>query len=118
SVVAPPFPRFFIEFAHVPENEMGFGFGAWGVLFTQAEPGTFATWHDLDARYKDEDEDEGWLLRAVLVGEWRKGKPVAPVMTWLIPLDRDGFLFGGDEQGYGTLFGSIPKIEGVPPEVA
>lgn len=97
SVVAPPFERFFVEFEHVSNNVLGFA--SWGVLFTQEEP---------------QHDEEGWLLRAILVGEWRKGKPVGPVGTWLLPLDRDGVLFEGDANGYGSIFGSLAEIEEVP----
>jgi hypothetical protein len=101
SVVAPPFDRFFVEFQNVSDNVLDFA--SWGILFTQQDP---------------QYDEEGWLLRAVLVGEWRRGKPVGPVATWFIPLDRNGVLFEGDAGGYGTIFGTLPEIEAVPQEAA
>jgi hypothetical protein len=100
SVVAPPFERFLVEFNGVPN---ALGLTSWGVLFIQEEP---------------QHEEEGWLLRAVLVGEWRRSRPAGPIATWLLPLDRTGHLFEADEQGYGSIFASTPKIDDVPEEAA
>lgn len=100
SVIAPPFERFFVEFENVPTNNLGFA--SWGVLVTQLEP---------------QYEGERWLLQAVLVGEWRRGRPIAPIMTWIVPVNDDGHMFEGDADGHGSMFGQIPAIEGVPDEV-
>jgi hypothetical protein len=100
SVVAPPFERFFVEF-DIPDSYLGLP--AWGVLFTEREP---------------QHEEEGWLMTATLVAEWRRAKPIGPVMEWVIPLDRNGLLFAGDPDGYGSLYGQVPEIERLPEQVA
>ena len=72
------------------------------------------SFHQREPQY----EEEGWLMTATLVAEWRRGKPVALVMKWVIPLERNGFLFAGDAEGYGSLYGQIPEIEGLPEQAA
>jgi hypothetical protein len=100
SVLAPPFERFFVEFDRIPNSP---GLASWGVLFIEENP---------------QYDEEGWLLRTVLVGEWRRCKPIGPIATGIVPLDRDGLLFAGDEHRFGSIFARTPEIEGVPEEVA
>jgi hypothetical protein len=99
SSVAPPFPRFFVEFDGSPNP---FGLSAWGVLFEERQP-----WSD----------DGTWLVAGTLIEEWRRGKPTGPVITWLIPLAADGSLLPGDEQGHGSLFVEPLDPELVPSEI-
>lgn len=97
SSVAPPFPRFFVEFDGAPNP---FGLGAWGVLFEERH-------HDGDS----------WLVAGTLFEEWRRGKPIGPVITWLLPLTADGRLQPGDEEGRGAIFVEPLDPDLVPDEI-
>ena len=97
--VAPPFDSLFVEFQHrtLPHS---LALTSWGVLLI------------------GERTDEGWLLRAELVGEWRKGKPVGPIAGWVLPLDADGVPAGSDSEGHGSIFALPLDIPDVPDEIA
>jgi hypothetical protein len=97
SSVAPPFERTFLEFQH---RSNVLGFDSWGVLI-EGTP-----------------TDDGWHLDAALIGEFKKGKPVGPLVRWAMPLDREGFLRPGDEEGYGSIFVRPLDVPDVPDNVA
>jgi hypothetical protein len=105
SVLAPPFDRFFVEFVGV-QNPVGLY--SWGVLFEILQ-------RPSDDRRADRPED-AWVVLGTMVAEWRKGQPVGPIITWLLPLDSDGYLHPGDDEGHGALFGRLVEIEGMPEE--
>ncbi len=71
--VAPPFPSFFIEFQNRghPDPEID----SWGLYFSSDPP-----------------DEHGWLVDALLVGEFRREVPFGPVVHWRIPLNTDGTL--------------------------
>jgi hypothetical protein len=96
SSVAPPFPRFFVEFDGAPN---GFGLSAWGVLF------------------EEQRDNDHWLVTGTLIEEWRRGKPIGPVITWLLPLTTDGRLEPGDEEGRGSIFVKPLDPDVVPDEI-
>jgi hypothetical protein len=93
--VAPPFQRMFVESQRRPND---FGFESWGILF------------------EDEGRDAGedWVVVGSLVGEWSKREPVGPVVRWILPLDQNGMLKRGDEQGYMSVFADRHRIPNVP----
>jgi hypothetical protein len=51
-----------------------------------------------------ERHEDGWLVLAEGVIEWRKGHPVGPVIKWAIPLDAQGMLCPPDDEGRGAAF--------------
>ena len=97
STVAPPFERLFVEFQHRPNL---LGLVSWGVLLSGVRT------------------EEGWHVDAALVGEWRKGEPVGPINRWLIPLDQNGRMRVGDQEGYGSIFVRPIQIPDLPEDAA
>jgi hypothetical protein len=105
SALAPPFDRFFVEFVGV-RNPVGLY--SWGVLFETLQ-------RPSDDRRADRPED-AWVVMGTMVAEWRKGQPIGPITTWVVPLDSDGYLHPSDDEGHGALFGTLVEIEGMPEE--
>lgn len=56
-------------------------------------------------------------MEADLIGEWRKRRPVGPLVSWVFPLDDEGMLPPGDSQGYGSLFVLPLEIPTMPEDV-
>ncbi|WP_114796543.1 hypothetical protein [Gaiella occulta] len=107
--VVPPFTTLLVEFQGRPNVLDLF---AWGVLI----------WSD--DRRSVEGDDRGWLLAAALIGEWKKGEPVGPIVRWFVGLDASGRAMPPEEtdvtyeHGYGTFFVIPPEIPGLPSDSA
>jgi hypothetical protein len=106
SVVVPPFQRVFVEVqaARDDNSTNQLGLRSWGVLFEDATENC-----DWSASFGH--REYRWVFGAAVVGEWRKGEPVGPLLRYLLPLTEDGTLFQGEKDGFGSLFladGELP----------
>ncbi len=95
ATVAPPFNRFFVEFALQGDR---MGMRSAGVLFETLR----------NPRDEEPGGDVGWIVHAELLGEWRKGECVGPLCKWMITLGPDGTI--GQEDGTDVM-AEIPHIE-------
>lgn len=117
DVLAPPHDRLFVEFQHQP-NRREISLNSWGVMIEGVRlQGEAAIGAETPAL-----ATEGWILKASLVCEFRKGEPVGPMAVWVIPLDQHGRPDRGDDEGHGSVFMRPIQFEGgspygdVPPE--
>ncbi len=98
ATVAPPFPKYWIEF-HGVANPLNLR--AWGLLFqVQQTP----------ADDNPAFPDAAWVLGVELIGEWRKGQPVGPIMGYQLLLDGNGELIRNEQ---GRLNARLVPIEGM-----
>lgn len=98
ATLAPPFEKFWVEFELT--NDV-YGLRAAGVLISVL--------HTPD-KLNPSEPDDAWVLRADIVGEWDKGKPVGPLCSYIVPLNERGFLV--EHKG---VFASPLTIEGANP---
>lgn len=123
DAVVPPFERLFIEFRKRPKDSRG-EVESWGILMsTTDESATEA----MEARVASGDgstsasirSEARWLLHASLVIETKKGRPVGPVVRWLITLTTEGRVDpSGLIDGMPPLFATPIEIPTFPPEDA
>jgi hypothetical protein len=101
--VVPPFDLTFVEFQKRPNP---FSLESWGVLFS-AELHT---------------SGDGWTLHGALVGEWKRGHPVGPLVRWQMRLDATGLIVSADDEAWTLVVGEHPGPPGklliVKPEIA
>jgi hypothetical protein len=102
SVLLPPFRQMFVDIQGAPNR---LGLKAWGVRF--------------DATRITEPQDrheaaDAWEVEAVVFGEWRTGDAVGPIARYFIPLDAQGHARPSDREGYGSLFGGVVALPGMP----
>jgi hypothetical protein len=102
STLLPPFREMFVDIQGAPND---LGMKTWGVHVRVI--------HDSEDPNPNEPDD-AWVIEAILFAEWRTGEPVGPVGRYLIPLDPEGQARPGDNDGYGSLFGGVVELPGMP----
>ena len=102
STLLPPFQQMCVDIQGAPND---LDMKAWGVRLKRI--------HDPENRNPHEPDD-AWVIEATLFAEWRSGEPVGPVGRYLIPLDVEGHARLGDGDGYGSLFGGVMELAGMP----
>jgi hypothetical protein len=102
STLLPPFREMFVDIQGAPND---LGMKAWGVHLRVI--------HDAENPNPNEPDD-AWVVEAIVFAEWRTGEPVGPVGEYLIPLDAEGHQRPRDREGYGSLFGGVVELAGMP----
>jgi hypothetical protein len=101
STVVPPFAEMWIDVQHAPNK---IGMNAWGIHFVRdQDPGTSIP----------REPSSAWVVNATIYGEWKKNDPVGPVAKFGLPLNNEGRLREGDEQGRGAILGRVVEIAGM-----
>lgn len=99
EAVVPPYDRTWIEFQGAPND---LNARAWGVLLELMWPADEAV-----------DVEFPWAVRARIVIEWTKNRPVGPVATYAVPLTAEGHIAPGDSEGGTAMSGWLPTLPGM-----